>query len=205
LHSTIFTTPIIRHFFYLLSWIGLKLSGWKLEGEPPKEKKYVLIAVPHTTNWDFPITLAFSFIFGVKIYWMGKDSLFKGILGPIMRFLGGISIDRSKSNNTVSQIVDAYNGAEEMVVTIPVEGTRAKVDKWKTGFYYIAAGANVPIGRAFLDYKKKIGGFQPTFYPTGDLDADLAELQAGYKGISGLYEWKEGKKTKIKRDKTFAS
>lgn len=199
LQRTIFTTPIVRHFFFFISWVGLKLSGWKLEGEAPKEKKYVIVAAPHTTNWDFPITLAMCFLFRVKIVWMGKASLFKGVLGPIMRFCGGIAIDRSKSNNTVDQIVSKFNMAEELILAIPVEGTRAQVDRWRTGFYFIADGAKVPLGRAFLDYGRKVGGFMEPFYPTGNLELDLQGLQKSYEGIVGLYKWVDGEKTRVKR------
>ncbi len=184
---TIYNTPIISQLFKLISWTCLKLRGWKLVGELPKEKKYVIIAVPHTSNWDFPLTLALAFVFGFKLYWMGKDSLFKGAYGPIMRWLGGISIDRSKSNNLVQQMIEAFDSYDELTVTVPPEGTRSKVDKWKTGFYYIAQGANVPIAMAFLDYENKKGGFIGTFYPTGDIDKDIAEIRQQYKGITGRF------------------
>ncbi len=180
MQRTIYSTPIVKHFFYFVSLISLKLAGWKVEGRPPEEKKYVLIAVPHTTNWDFPITLALAFLFNMKIYWLGKASLFKWGLGPIMRWLGGIPVERSSSNNLVQKMIDAYNAAEEMVVTVSAEGTRAKVNRWKTGFYYIAQGAKVPIARGFLDYKRKIGGFGPTFYPTGDFQLDMANIKEFY-------------------------
>nr|WP_285903163.1 lysophospholipid acyltransferase family protein [Alkalimarinus sediminis] len=165
----------------------LKLIGWKLEGRPPTEPKYVLIAVPHTSNWDFPITLAMAFIFNFEIFWMGKDSLFKGWKGPVMRWMGGIAIDRSSSNNVVEQTIEAFNNNDRLVVTIPPEGTRSKVDKWKTGFYYIAVGAKVPIGLGYLDYKRKVGGFKPTYYPTGDADKDIAEMRKVYTGIAGKF------------------
>lgn len=187
MRRTLYNTPVLKTIFKGLSWLGLKLAGWKLVGHPPKEQKYVLIAVPHTTNWDFPITLAMAFLFGFEIYWMGKDSLFKGIRGPIMRWLGGIAIDRSKNNNIVQQMVDAFNANDRLVVTIPPEGTRSRVDKWKTGFYYIAHGANVPIALGFLDYKHKTGGFGPAFYTTGDVEKDIAEIRKFYAGISGKY------------------
>jgi 1-acyl-sn-glycerol-3-phosphate acyltransferase len=182
---TVYNTPIIRPLLVLLSRLGLRLAGWKLSGAPPTERKYVLIAVPHTSNWDFPITLAIAFVFGFDLFWMGKDSLFRGPAGPIMRWLGGISVNRSASNNLVQQMVDAYNSHESLVVAIPPEGTRSRVEKWKTGFYYIAVGANVPIALGFLDYKRKVGGFLPTFYPTGDAEKDIAEIRKQYAGIEG--------------------
>ncbi len=166
----------------------LKLRGWKLQGKLPKVPKFVLIGVPHTSNWDFPLALAIAFVYRIDMHWMGKDSLFTSWRGPIMRWLGGIPINRSSSSNVVAQTIEAFNTSEHLVVAIPPEGTRAKVDKWKTGFYYIALGANVPIALAFLDYKRKVGGFLSTYHPTGDVEKDIAEIRACYYGISGKYE-----------------
>lgn len=187
MRRTIYNTPVLKQVLTAVSWLFLKLIGWKLEGRPPTEPKYVLIAVPHTSNWDFPITLAMAFVFDFEIFWMGKDSLFKGWKGPVMRWMGGIAIDRSSSNNVVEQTIEAFNSNDRLVVTIPPEGTRSKVDKWKTGFYYIALGAKVPVGMGYLDYKRKVGGFKPTFYPTGDADKDIAEMRKVYAGISGKF------------------
>lgn len=187
MRRTVYNTPVLKQCLTALSWAGLKLAGWKLEGQPPVEKKYVLIAVPHTSNWDFPITLAMAFLFKFDIFWMGKESLFAGPAGPIMRWLGGISVNRSAASNLVQQTIDAFNANDKLVVTIPPEGTRSRVEKWKTGFYYIAHGANVPIALGFLDYKHKVGGFGPTFYPTGDLEKDIAEIRKFYAGINGRY------------------
>ncbi|MGB0467157.1 MAG: lysophospholipid acyltransferase family protein [Pontibacterium sp.] len=187
MRRTIFNTPIIKPLFTLIARAGLKLSGWTLEGQPPAEPKYVVIGAPHTSNWDFPIMLAMAFIHNFEIYWMGKDSLFKGPAGPVMRWLGGIAIDRSSANNRVQQMIDVFNSSERLVVTIPPEGTRSKVSRWKTGFYYIAQGAGVPIALGYLDYERKVGGFLPTFYPTGDVEGDIAEIRKAYKGIKGKY------------------
>ena len=187
MRRTIYNTPVIKQILTVVSWLFLKLMGWRLEGRPPKEPKYVLIAVPHTTNWDFPITLSMAFIFDFEIFWMGKDSLFKGWKGPVMRWMGGIAIDRSSSNNVVEQTIEAFNSNDRLVVTIPPEGTRSKVDKWKTGFYYIAVGAKVPVAMGYLDYKHKVGGFKDTFYPTGDVDKDIAAMRKVYEGISGKF------------------
>ncbi len=184
---TMYNTPILRPIVVLLCQFCLKLRGWKLQGNPPTTPKYVLIGAPHTSNWDFPLALAMAFVYRFDMHWMGKDSLFKGWRGPIMRWLGGIPINRSSSNNVVSQTIEEFNASNRLVVAIPPEGTRAKVDKWKTGFYYIALGANVPIALTFLDYKRKVGGFLSTFYPTGDTEKDIAKMRALYAGISGKY------------------
>ena len=184
---TVYNTPIIKQFLVALSFIGLKLAGWKLEGTPPSELKFVVIAAPHTSNWDFVITLAMAFVLKFDMYWMGKSTIFKGIAGPIMRWLGGIPVNRSASTNLVQQTIEAFDRHDQLIVVIPPEGTRSRVEKWKTGFYYIAVGAKVPIGLGFLDYKRKVGGFGPTFYPSGDIEKDFAEIHRFYANISGRY------------------
>ncbi|MFT5701594.1 MAG: 1-acyl-sn-glycerol-3-phosphate acyltransferase [Desulforhopalus sp.] len=158
-----------------------------MQGKAPTAPKYVLIAVPHTSNWDFPLSLAMAFVYRFDMHWMGKDSLFKGWRGPIMRWMGGIPIIRASSNNVVEQTIEKFNASEQLVIAVPPEGTRSKVDTWKTGFYYIALGANVPIALAFLDYEKKTGGFLSTFMPTGDAAKDIVTMRARYSGISGKY------------------
>ena len=187
MQRTMYNTPILRPIILVLCRVFLKIWGWKLEGKPPPVFKYVLIGAPHTSNWDFPLGLSVAFVYRIDMYWMGKYSLFKGWRGPIMKWLGGVPINRSSSNNVVSQMIEAFDASDHLVVTIPPEGTRSKVDKWKTGFYYIALGANVPIALAFLDYKRKAAGFLSTFYPTGDIEKDIAEIRSYYAGISGKY------------------
>lgn len=172
-------TPVCKY--------SLKFAGWQLEGNPPLAPKYVLIAVPHTSNWDFPISLAMAFVYGFDMHWMGKDSLFKGWRGPIMRWMGGIPIIRSSANNVVEQTIEKFNENERLVIAVPPEGTRSKVDKWRTGFYYIAHGANIPIALAFLDYANKKGGFLSTFEPTGNVEADIVQIRTLYSGISGKH------------------
>lgn len=185
MRQTIFTTPILRPVMMTLCRICFKITGWQLEGRPPATPRYVLIGAPHTSNWDFPLALAIAFVYRIEMHWMGKDTLFKGWRGPVMRWLGGIPINRRVNSNVVAETIAAFNGNGHLVVSITPESTRAKVDKWKTGFYYIARGANVPIALAFLDYRRKVGGFLSTFSPTGDADRDIAAIRAGYAGISG--------------------
>ncbi len=187
MNLTIYNTPVIRPLLKLLSITSLKLTGWKLEGHLPAEPKYVLVGAPHTSNWDVPISLAMAFVFGFDMHWMVKDSLFKSWRGPLMKWLGGIPINRSSKNNMVAQTIDKFNRNDRLVIAVPPEGTRARVEKWKTGFYYIAMGAKVPIALAFLDYKRKTGGFLSTFYPTGDATADIREIRSRYVGIRGKY------------------
>lgn len=160
-------------------------AGWKVEGHVPESKKFVVIAAPHTSNWDLPFMLGVAYTYRIQLRWMGKASLFWPPLGWLMTALGGIPIDRSKANDVVSQMVDIYTAADTLAVAIPPEGTRSKVRKWKTGFYNIAHGANVPIALGFLDYKRKVGGIGGVFTTTGDYAADLEEIKAFYAGVTG--------------------
>jgi 1-acyl-sn-glycerol-3-phosphate acyltransferase len=131
--------------------------------------------------------LCAALLFRVKLYWMGKDAIFRRPFAGIVRWLGGIPIDRSTSNNLVAQSVALFRAQENLVLVVPPEGTRQKVRHWKTGFYYIALGAAVPIVMGFLDYKHKLAGFGPTLVPTGDIEADMQAIRAFYAGITGKY------------------
>jgi 1-acyl-sn-glycerol-3-phosphate acyltransferase len=187
MHRTVFDTPVIRTLLYVISLIYLKIFGWRRVGQPPEISRYVMIAAPHTSNWDMPVTLALAFSFRVKVYWMGKDTLFNWPFGTIMKWLGGIPIDRSKSNNIVEQYISAFNEHDNLVMIIPPEGTRKSVRYWKTGFYNIAYGAGVPIVLGFLDFAHKTGGIGPVVWPTGDINADMRIIQNFYAGITGKY------------------
>jgi 1-acyl-sn-glycerol-3-phosphate acyltransferase len=174
----------------ILPFIGnsvLKAFGWQTEGELPDLPKFVVVGAPHTSNWDFVYAMAFIFSADLKIFWMGKHTLFKSPYGGFMRKLGGIAIDRRASRGTVEQMVDVFNQQEKLVLLIPPEGTRKKVESWKTGFYHIAQGANVPILLAYLDYQRKVVGFGPTITPSGDITADVTRIQDFYRDIPGKY------------------
>ncbi|MEM9616384.1 MAG: lysophospholipid acyltransferase family protein [Pseudomonadota bacterium] len=181
-----------------------RLSGWKVEGELPEGKKFVVIAAPHTSNWDLPFMLGVALHFRTRLHWMGKDTLFKPPFGWLMRALGGIPIDRSKANDVVSQMVTVFNDADRLAVAIPPEGTRSKTRYWKTGFYNIAHGAGVPIAFGFLDYARKVGGIGMTMKTTGDYDADLEIVKAFYATVSPKFPDRVGEeeKTDVKSSET---
>lgn len=162
------------------------ILGWKLVGNFPKDlKKYVIIAAPHTSWQDFPIGILARNTSGIKINFIGKDSLFKGPFGFIFRSLGGTPVDRSQSNNLVDAIVDVFNSKEEFRLALSPEGTRKKVERWKTGFYYIAKGAKVPIVMATLDFGKKQVKISEPYYPTDDIEKDFEYFKSFYKGVLG--------------------
>jgi 1-acyl-sn-glycerol-3-phosphate acyltransferase len=185
MHPTIFDTPVINVLMHWFSRMALRLTGWRIVGGAPTVPKYVLIAAPHTSNWDFPVALMVCFALRLRVYWMGKDSLFPPLLGGVMRWLGGIPVNRARAGNLVQATVDAYNSNASLIVIVPPEGTRSKVTQWKTGFYYIAQGAGVPIALGYLDFRRKEAGLSRMFEPTGDIAADMVEIQAFYAGFTG--------------------
>jgi 1-acyl-sn-glycerol-3-phosphate acyltransferase len=182
-----FDTPILNVLLRRLALFLMWLFGWRIEGKLPDTPKFVLIAAPHTSNWDLPVMLSLAFAFRTGLFWMGKDTLFRRPFGAIMRWLGGIPIDRSKSHNVVEQSAEHFRKAESLVMVVPPEGTRQKARYWKTGFYRIAESAGVPIALGFLDYRRKVGGFGPTVVPTGGIEADMETIQAFYANITGKH------------------
>ncbi|MFN7219672.1 MAG: lysophospholipid acyltransferase family protein [Burkholderiales bacterium] len=187
MHLTIFDTPVVNTVLRAVSRFCLWISGWRVEGElPPGVGKAVLIAAPHTSNWDLPLTLMVAFSLRLNIYWMGKASIFQFPFRHIMMWLGGIPVHREKSNNLVALSADAIRDADRvMQLVVPPEGTRSAVRQWKTGFYYIALGAGVPIIMAFMDYEKKRSGLGPVLTPSGDVEADMKIVKAFYAPIKG--------------------
>ncbi len=161
----------------------LRLAGWRTEGAPPPSHRFVLIAAPHTSNWDAVIMLLAARIFGIRIAWFVKASWFVFPLGPFMRALGGVPIDRGASHGVVEQAVARFAGSERLILAVPPEGTRKKGAHWKSGFYHIARGAQVPIVLGYLDYGRKVAGLGPAFTPTGDLAADFAVFREFYSAI----------------------
>jgi 1-acyl-sn-glycerol-3-phosphate acyltransferase len=182
MHHTIFTTPIVNTLLHAFSITFLKLTGWKIEGSLPSEAaKCVLIAAPHTSNWDLPYTLMVAFALRLNVRWMGKQSIFKPPFSDVMQWLGGIAVNRDQSTNLVAASSNAITQADDhFQLVVPPEGTRSKVTYWKTGFYYIALGAKVPIVMAYLDFKNKRTGLGPMLYPCGDIDKDMLEIKAFY-------------------------
>ena len=162
------------------------ILGLKLVGDFPKDlKKYVIIAAPHTSWQDFPISILARNTSGIKINFIGKDSLFKGPFGFVFRSLGGTPVDRSQNNNLVDAIVDVFNSKEEFRLALSPEGTRKKVERWKTGFYYIAKGAKVPIVMETLDFGKKQVKISEPYHPTDDIEKDFEYFKSFYKGVLG--------------------
>jgi 1-acyl-sn-glycerol-3-phosphate acyltransferase len=166
-------------------WI-LKLWGWKLFGKYPHHlDKFVLIAMPHTSWWDIPLGFLLRSAHKGDVKYLAKDSLFKPPHGWFFYIMGGYPVDRSKRNNFVDAVVDIFNSKEKFSITIAPEGTRKPVKRLKTGFYYIAKGANIPIVMVKFDFGKMEVGFSEPFYPSWDKEKDFEFIYDFYKGARG--------------------
>jgi len=168
-------------------FILFRMMGWKVINTFPTLNKYLIIAAPHTTWQDFPIALLAKFATSLQANYIGKASLFKPPFGFIFRWLGGAPIDRNTSTNKVLAIVDIFNSKDEFILAMSPEGTRQKVMKWKTGFYYIAKGANIPIVMITLDFKNKQLKISEPYKLTDDMEADFEHFHAYFDGVIGKH------------------
>ena len=174
----------------ILYWIGrfwFAITGWKVEGKAPDGVRAVLIAAPHTSNWDFVWFLGASFIFRVRLHFVAKDTLFWFPLGVFLRAMGGIPVDRRAPGGLVGQLAAEFAKREHLIVTVPAAGTRHYTDCWRSGFYYIAREAGVPVAPGFLDFKTRTAGIGPVIELTGDLKADMDVFRAFYGPITAKY------------------
>lgn len=169
----------------LVGDLWLKTFGWKVEGGVPDTRKAIVIAAPHTSNWDFPFTMAIAWSLGLDIAWLGKHTLFKPPFGTIMRSWGGIPVDRRGAHNLVTQVANKIKESDDLLVIVSPEGTRGSTGRWKTGFYHMAVEAEVPVILGFLDFKRKVGGLGTLFHPTGDLLADAEPIRVFYSKVTG--------------------
>jgi 1-acyl-sn-glycerol-3-phosphate acyltransferase len=184
--------PRIRKIQTLLGILFLAVTGWKVAGSVPDLPKFVLVLAPHTSNWDLPFILAVMYGLGLKINWFGKKELFPWPIGGVFKRLGGIPIDRSSRYNVVQQTAQTIREREQIVMGIAPEGTRSQSGHWRTGFYYIANLAQVPIVFGYLDYARKVGGLGPAMHTTGNIEADMKVIREFYSGITAKYPHKVG-------------
>jgi 1-acyl-sn-glycerol-3-phosphate acyltransferase len=172
----------------LSAWI-MRIWGWKFTGKYPHEvKKLVLAVAPHTSNWDFPVGVFTRSALKIDAKFVAKHTVFKGILGPIMRWLRGIPVDRTKAGggNFVNATADIFKQTDYLHLVIAPEGTRKRVERFKTGFYHIARLAGVPILLCTFDWGNKVVHFdEKLFWPTDNETADLEFLWNYYKGVKG--------------------
>jgi 1-acyl-sn-glycerol-3-phosphate acyltransferase len=161
-----------------------KKQGWTEVNANPDLRKCVIIAAPHTSNWDFVYYIGAIETLGLNVRFAGKKSLFRWPFGKPMVELGGVPVDRSKSNNFVDAMVEQFNTNDDFMLTIAPEGTRGKVKKWKTGFYHIAVQAGVPLVIGMMDYEKKQVGLTGAIWPTGDYAKDMEKVLAFYSNVT---------------------
>lgn len=172
----------------LVGAAALRAAGWDIEGELPAGcAKALVIAAPHTSNWDFFWALLAGWTYGVHFQWLGKDALFTGPRGVLMKSLGGVAVDRSAAHGLVGAVADRFRAETRLFLMVPAEGTRSYRPYWKSGFYWMAHEAQVPIVLGFLDYERKRAGFGPAFVPTGDVTADMDRIRAFYEGKQGKF------------------
>jgi len=172
-------------------WL-MRLTGWRIHVLPPHTTRYVVIGAPHTSNWDFLLALALIYFENLPIRIMGKDTLFRWPLGIFMRAIGAIPVNRRERTSMVDQIAARFEQEQSLIIGIAPEGTRSNANHWRSGFYYIALKAKVPIVMAYLDYGNKVVGIGPSIKPTGDIDADFDKIRDFYSGIKGKFPQKQG-------------
>lgn len=175
-----------------------RLLGWKLTGRLPEVPKAVVAVAPHTTNWDFVLGVLAIWALDVKVSFLGKHTLFKGLFGRWMRSIGGIPVDRDAPHGVVGEAVAAIKAADKMVFALSPEGTRRLDKGFKTGFLHIAHGAGVPILLAYFDFEHKVLGFGPLIETTGDTQADLQRVIDFYRPIKGK-QWKSWQLEAVRR------
>ena len=165
-------------------WI-LTTLGWEIHADFPDLEKYVIIAAPHTSNWDFPLCILVIKALKLDVSWIGKHTIFRWPFGWFFRALGGTPVDRGQSLNVIQQTTDLFNQSEHLIFALAPEGTRSKTNHWKTGFYHIARAAKVPIAMGYLDFGKKQVGVSDSFYPGDDIEADFRLIAEYYKDKQG--------------------
>jgi len=165
-------------------WI-LNMLGWSVQADLPEVKKFVAIAAPHTSNWDFPLGILAAKAMRIEIHWMGKHTLFRWPYGRSFRAIGGTPVHRDHGQNYIQQMANLFTEHEELILALAPEGTRSKTDHWKTGFHYIARAANVPVLMCYLDFANKQVGVGGLFYPTDDIEADFHQIRQFYQSRRG--------------------
>lgn len=171
----------------MLASLYLKLFGWKVYDSPPDLKKCIVLAAPHTSNWDGVNMLAMASVYRIRVHWVGKHTLFKWPMGGWLRRVGGVPVNRSSRQKSVQQLTAEFANRQEFRLVIAPEGTRKSAKFWKSGFYIIACEAKVPIVLGLLDYKKKLGGLFEVVYPTGDIRADMEKIRRFYLDAQGKH------------------
>jgi 1-acyl-sn-glycerol-3-phosphate acyltransferase len=183
--------PQVNIFAHWFGRVLVGLFGWTISCAPLPGDKFVLVGAPHTSNMDFLFLLVTSWVLRLKLRWIGKHTLFRAPIGWISKFLGGIPVDRRASHGVVDQIADVIKAVDEFILVVAPSGTRKHTDHWKSGFYWIASKAEVPIVCTALDYDKKLVDVGMSFWPSGDVHADMEVIRTFYEGVQGRFPHKQ--------------
>jgi 1-acyl-sn-glycerol-3-phosphate acyltransferase len=187
-YDLVWVVAILR----VISGAALRLRGWRVEGEHPEAARFVVVAAPHTSSWDVPLMLAASLQVGIRLHWLGLSSYFRWPVAGLLRWLGGVAIERGPAASRVQSSAQLMAAYERIGVAISPEGSRSLVPHWRTGFYHLAQAADVPLVLTSLDYGRKRATIGPTFTTTGDIEADVATLGAFYDGVEGRHPDQQG-------------
>lgn len=187
MNHTMFNTPFVKSLLRGISLLLLKMLGWKTSGKIPREPKFVLIVAPHTSNWDLFYGILLAFALKIDARYIAKKELFRGPFSFLMSWTGAIPVERAARHHIVDQMAALLKEKEKCILALAPEGTRHKTDAWKSGFYYIALKAQIPIQLAFIDYARKTGGTGPLIYPTGHPEHDMSMIRDFYQSVRGKH------------------
>lgn len=174
-------SPVLR----LIGRALLRLTGWRITGELPNVPKLIILAAPHSSLWDGIVGIGAAFALSIRAHWMGKHTLFSGLTGRIMRFLGGIAVDRRRAHGAVTDMAREFSERDALWLAIAPEGTRKVVPRWKTGFWHIADAAAVPVFQVAFHYPEKRIVIGPLYWTRGNLEEDVARVQRWYRPWRG--------------------
>jgi 1-acyl-sn-glycerol-3-phosphate acyltransferase len=188
-----FPAPKCNAFAHWLGTSIIRLTGWRVAGQVPQSKSMIIIAAPHTSNWDLFFLLGAAYSFRLSVQFLMKKSVFVPVLGTFLKYLGGVPVDRSKSNNLVADLAAQIENSNGKALVIPPSGTRGYTEYWKSGFYRIALEAKIPIVCGYLDYPSKEAGLGMSFYLTGNATEDMNRIREFYKDKTGRFTDKKSR------------
>lgn len=174
---------LARGLYAMIVWL-YRRQGWRAISDGPIPRRCIIIAAPHTSNWDFLYFVGLTHELGIHAHFMAKRELFRWPIAGFLRQIGGIEIDRSRTGNHVEAMIAEFTRRDDFILTIAPEGTRSSVRKWRTGFYHIACGAGVPMVCGLMDYARKVGGLGPAMPASGDYAADMVRVEAYYGSVT---------------------
>jgi 1-acyl-sn-glycerol-3-phosphate acyltransferase len=189
---TFYDLPPVVAILRTTSGVVLRLRGWRVEGARPAAPRFVVVAAPHTSAWDVPLMLAAALQVGIRLHWLGASSYFRWPFVGLLRWLGGVPIERGRTASRVRTTAELIAAYDHIGVAISPEGSRGLVPHWRSGFYHLAVAARIPIVLTALDHRRRRAIVGPALVPTGDIEADVATIAAFYDGVEGRYPENQG-------------